>query len=71
VVLLLQGICTLRKTKNVQSVILLYIKSIKHRSTAKFGYLLVKKPALKKFDLQDNKEAKKFRIIKKKSFTVK
>ena len=39
--------------------------------TAKFGYLLVKKPALKKFDLQDNKEAKKFRIIKEKSFTVK
>lgn len=39
--------------------------------TAKFGYLLVKKPALKKFDLTDNKEAKKFRIIKEKSFTVK
>ena len=39
--------------------------------TAKFGYLLVKKPALKKFDLTDNKEAKKFRIIKEQSFTVK
>ena len=39
--------------------------------TAKFGYLLVKPGALEKFDLQDNKEAKKFRIIKEQSFTVK
>ena len=39
--------------------------------TAKFGYLLVKKGAQKKFGLQDNKEATKFRIIKEKSFTVK
>ena len=39
--------------------------------TAKFGYLLVKKPALKKFDLQDNKEATKFRVIKEMSYTVK
>jgi nitrate reductase cytochrome c-type subunit len=39
--------------------------------TAKFGYLLVKPKALKKFNLQDNKEATKFRIIQEKSFTVK
>jgi len=38
--------------------------------TAKFGYLLVKPKALKKFNLQDNKEATKFRIIKEQSFTV-
>jgi len=39
--------------------------------TAKFGYLLVKPNVLEKFDLQDNKEAKKFRVIKEKSYTVK
>ena len=39
--------------------------------TAKFGYLLVKPKALKKFDLQDNEEAKKFRVIAKETFTVK
>jgi hypothetical protein len=39
--------------------------------TAKFGYLLVKPKALKKFDLKDNKEATKFRIIKEQTFTVK
>lgn len=39
--------------------------------TAKFGYLLVLPKALKKFDLQDNEEATKFRIINEKSFTVK
>ena len=39
--------------------------------TAKFGYLLVKPKALKKFDLQKNTEATKFRIIKKVSFIVK
>ena len=39
--------------------------------TAKFGYLLVKPKALKKFGLQDNEEAKKFRVIAKETFTVK
>jgi hypothetical protein len=39
--------------------------------TAKFGYYLVKPKALKKFHLDENKEATKFRIIKEKSFTVK
>ena len=39
--------------------------------TATFGYYLVKPKALKKFDLQDNKEAAKFRVIKKETFTVK
>ncbi len=39
--------------------------------TAKFGYLLVKPKALKKFNLKNNKEATKFRIISEKSFTVK
>jgi nitrate reductase cytochrome c-type subunit len=39
--------------------------------TAKFGYYLVKPGAVKKFDLQDNKEATKFRVIKEQSFTVK
>lgn len=39
--------------------------------TAKFGYLLVKPKALKKFGLKENKEATKFRIILEKSFTVK
>lgn len=39
--------------------------------TAKFGYLLVKPGALEKFELKDNKEATKFRIIKEQSFTVK
>ena len=38
--------------------------------TAKFGYFLVKTRALQKFDLQDNKEATKFRVIKKGSFNV-
>ena len=39
--------------------------------TAKFGYFLVKPKALKKFGLENNKEATKFRVIKEKSFTVK
>ncbi len=39
--------------------------------TATFGYFLVKKGALKKFQLDDNPEATKFRVISKKSFTVK
>ena len=39
--------------------------------TAKLGYYLVKPKALKKFDLQDNKEATKFRVIRKETFTVK
>ncbi len=38
--------------------------------TATLGYYLVKPKALKKFDLQDNKEATKFRIIKEVSYTV-
>jgi len=38
---------------------------------ATFGYYLVKPKALKKFDLKDNKEATKFRVIKKETFTVK
>ena len=39
--------------------------------TATFGYYLVKPKALKKFDLQENKEATKFRVIKKETFTIK
>jgi len=39
--------------------------------TATFGYYLVKPKALKKFDLKENKEATKFRVIKKETFTVK
>ncbi|MCF6243807.1 MAG: cytochrome c family protein [Sulfurovum sp.] len=39
--------------------------------TAEFGYFLVKPEALKKFDLLENKEAKKFRVIRKETFTVK
>jgi len=39
--------------------------------TAKFGYLLVKPKALKKFELENNEEAKKFRVIAKETFTVK
>jgi len=39
--------------------------------TAKFGYYLVKPKALKKFNLQDNKEATKFRVIQEQSLTVK
>ncbi|CAA6828220.1 MAG: Unknown protein [uncultured Sulfurovum sp.] len=38
--------------------------------TATFGYYLVKPKALKKFDLQDNEEATKFRVIRKETFTV-
>ena len=39
--------------------------------TAQFGYHLVKPKALKKFGLQDNDEAKKFRVITEKKITVK
>jgi len=39
--------------------------------TATFGYYLVKPKALKKFDLKDNEEATKFRVIRKETFTVK
>lgn len=39
--------------------------------SAKFGYLLVKPKALKKFGLQDNKEATKFRVIKEVTYRVK
>ena len=39
--------------------------------TATFGYYLVKPRALKKFDLQNNEEATKFRVIRKETFTVK
>ena len=39
--------------------------------TARFGYYLVKPKALKKFNLQDNKEATKFRVIREETFTVK
>ncbi|MDQ7046163.1 MAG: multiheme c-type cytochrome [Sulfurovum sp.] len=39
--------------------------------TAIFGYYLVKPKALKKFDLKENKEATKFRVIRKETFTVK
>ena len=39
--------------------------------TATFGFYLVKPKALKKFGLQDNKEATKFRVIRKETFTVK
>ncbi len=39
--------------------------------TATFGYYLVKPKALKKFDLLDNKEATKFRVIKEVTYTVK
>ena len=38
---------------------------------AEFGHLLVKTKALKKFGLEDNEEAKKFRVISEKSFIVK
>lgn len=38
--------------------------------TATFGYLLVKPGSLEKLELQDNKEATKFRVIKEQSFTV-
>ena len=39
--------------------------------TAKFGYHLVKPKALKKFELENNEEAKEFRVIAKETFTVK
>ena len=39
--------------------------------TAKFGYLLVKPKALEKFGLENNAEAKEFRVIAKETFTVK
>jgi hypothetical protein len=39
--------------------------------TATFGYYLVKPKALKKFDLKENEEATKFRVIRKETFTVK
>ena len=39
--------------------------------TATFGYYLVKPKIVKKFNLQDNKEVTKFRVIRKESFTVK
>ena len=39
--------------------------------SARFGYFLVKKGALKKFQLADNPEATKFRVITEKTFTVK
>jgi len=43
----------------------------KDKVTVKFGYLLVKPKALKKFKLENNEEAKKFRVIAKDTFTVK
>jgi hypothetical protein len=36
-----------------------------------FGHLLVKPKALKKFKLENNAEAKKFRVISEKTFTIK
>jgi len=39
--------------------------------SAKFGHLLVKTKALKKFGLENSDEAKKFRVIAEKSFKVK
>lgn len=39
--------------------------------TATFGYYLVKPKAWKKFDLKDNEEATKFRVIREEIFTVK
>lgn len=39
--------------------------------TARFGYYLVKPKALKKFKLENNKEATEFKVIQEKNFTVK
>ena len=39
--------------------------------TVKFGHLLMKKKAAKKFGLEANEEATKFRVLSKKSFTIK
>lgn len=39
--------------------------------TAKFGHLLMKPGAAKKFGLQDNKEVKKLRVISKETFKIK
>ena len=39
--------------------------------TAKFGYYLVPPNMLKRFNLQDNEEVSKFRVISTKEFTVK
>lgn len=39
--------------------------------TTRFGYYLVKPKALQKFNLQDNEEATKFRVIQEQSLTVK
>jgi hypothetical protein len=38
--------------------------------TVKFGHLLVKPKALKKFGLENNEEATKFRVLSEKTFTV-
>ena len=39
--------------------------------TAKFGYMLIIPKALKKFGLENNEEAKKYRVISEKTFTIK
>ena len=38
--------------------------------TVKFGHLLMKKKAAKKFGLEDNEEVNKFRVLTKKTFTI-